>query len=47
MLLSNKPELWLALPWLSIAAALVYIRLLGRLAWWIAEAMPAADANHE
>jgi len=39
--LSGKPALWPILPWLIVAAGLLYMRLLGRLAWWIAETMPA------
>jgi DNA-directed RNA polymerase subunit RPC12/RpoP len=38
-------QLVVTLPPLSIAAALLYSRLLGRLAWKLAETMPSADAS--
>jgi hypothetical protein len=30
------------LPWIAVGTLLIYMRLLGRLAWWLAETMPAA-----
>lgn len=35
--------LFYVLPWLATAAALLYMRLIGRLAWWVAEVMPASE----
>jgi hypothetical protein len=29
-------------PWVTVGTMLVYMRLVGRLAWWLAETMPAA-----
>ncbi|HEX6963526.1 MAG TPA: hypothetical protein VF175_16785, partial [Lacipirellula sp.] len=29
-------------PWVTVTTLLVYMRLIGRLAWWLAESMPAA-----
>ncbi len=43
MALSGKPGWWLVLPWLAVAALFIYMRLLGRLAWWIAELTPAVE----
>jgi hypothetical protein len=40
---AGPPSLLLLLPWLTVAALLIYMRLLGRLAWWLAETMPAPD----
>ncbi len=37
---------WLAPP-LLLATVLVYFRLLGRLAWWLAELMPAEESEEE
>jgi hypothetical protein len=37
---------WLAPP-LVLAVVLLYFRLLGRLAWWLAELMPAEESNLE
>jgi predicted RNA-binding Zn-ribbon protein involved in translation (DUF1610 family) len=31
------------LPWLAVGTLLIYMRLLGRLAWWLAETMPAVE----
>jgi hypothetical protein len=39
-ILAGPPTLMFALPWVGVAALLVYMRLLGRLAWWLAETMP-------
>ena len=30
-------------PWVTVGTMLVYVRLIGRLAWWLAETMPAAE----
>ncbi|MBA3480658.1 MAG: hypothetical protein H0T51_02480 [Pirellulales bacterium] len=40
---AGPASLLLLLPWLAVAALLIYMRLLGRLAWWLAETMPAPD----
>lgn len=46
-LATGSIALWLLLPWLFNWAVIVYMRLIGRLAWWIAEMMPAPDeAEH-
>ena len=29
------------IPWLAVALLLLYMRLIGRLGWWIADTMPA------
>jgi hypothetical protein len=42
-IVAGTPWLLLLLPWLIVATLLIYMRLLGRLAWWIAEMMPAAE----
>jgi hypothetical protein len=34
-------------PWLATAAVLLYMRLIGRLAWWIADMMPAVEDEPE
>jgi hypothetical protein len=34
-----------AAPWAMMAALLIYMRLIGRLAWWLAETMPVAEEN--
>jgi hypothetical protein len=40
-ILTGPPRALYLLPWLIVAAGLLYMRLLGRLAWWLAESMPA------
>jgi DNA-directed RNA polymerase subunit RPC12/RpoP len=45
--LTEKPALVLLLPWLVVGAAIVYMRLIGRLAWWIAEVMPPVEPASE
>jgi hypothetical protein len=42
-MLAGPPWLQFALPWLAVGAMLIYMRLLGRLAWWLAETMPAVE----
>jgi hypothetical protein len=45
-IIAGPPTLMFALPWVGVAALLIYMRLLGRLAWWLAETMPEpADGN--
>jgi DNA-directed RNA polymerase subunit M/transcription elongation factor TFIIS len=39
----NPWMLLFLLPWLIVTTLLIYMRLLGRLAWWIAEMMPSAE----
>ncbi|RIK71223.1 MAG: hypothetical protein DCC67_20355 [Planctomycetota bacterium] len=43
-LVGRWPALSFLLPWLATASVLVYMRLVGRLAWWLADAMPPPDA---
>ena len=35
------------IPWLAVAIILLYMRLIGRLGWWIADAMPAPKEADE
>lgn len=43
LVLSGPPAVRLVLPWLAVGWMLFYMRLLGRLGWWLAETMPGVE----